>query len=197
MAFKQTIEIEFNPEYLEETAAQYGDLEAAIREVIPWVIFRVAVTRDFDELSEAFGELEGGEDVFRAFVSCEVLGQAASRPDVRAWLCQYLSRLRLSEGACYQLACAYSRLGVEARRAGRFPAAVRFAKRGLSAVADVPSSAVTSNLYYNLGIAMEGMADVQAAIEAFEDSAEIDEHIGRADEAALSQQRIKILQQHL
>ena len=57
----------------------------------------------------------------------------------------------------------------------------------------LPAQAVTANLYYNLGVALEHAAEIDAAMEAFEDSAEIDDFLGRAAEADLSRERIKIL----
>ncbi len=185
-----TFEIQFNPVYLAEARASFTDLDAAVREAIPWVIMRIAIARSCDELQRAFDELSAGENVFRAILGCEILGLAASRPDVREWLCRYLAGMDLSDGARYQLAGACSRLGVEARRANRLPEAIAWARKGIEAVADLPSCAVTANLYYNLGVALDAAGDVHAAIHAFQDAAEIDELLERPDDAAQSQQRI-------
>ncbi len=100
----------------------------------------------------------------------------------------------LSDGTRYQLAGAYSRLGAEARQASRFTDAIFFARQGLNAITDLPYRAVTSNLYYNLGTALEAGGDFEAAIQAYDDSADIDERIGRPQEAAQSRQRIGMLQ---
>ena len=194
MASRQSFQIEFDPAYLAEIREQYGDVEAAVREVIPWIITRILIARNDEQLCSAFDELDPGECQFRAFVGCEVLGQASSRPDVRLWLCEYAASLELGEGARYQLAGAYSRLGVESRRRDRLAEAVSLARQGLDAVGDLPPKAVTANLYYNLGIAIERKGDFVAAIEAFDDSAEIDDHIGRHDEASLARQRVNMLQ---
>ena len=43
--------------------------------------------------------------------------------------------------------------------------------------------------------ALEADGDFEAAIQAYDDSADIDERIGRPQEAAQSRQRIGILQQ--
>lgn len=193
MASRQSFQIEFDPAYLAEIREQYGDVEAAVREVIPWIITRVLIARNDEQLCSAFDELDPGECQFRAFVGCEVLGEASSRPDVRRWLCEYAASLKLGEGARYQLAGAYSRLGVESRRSDRLAEAVSLARQGLDAVADLPPKAVTANLYYNMGIAIERKGDVVAAIEAFDDSAEIDDSLGRHDEASLTRQRVNML----
>lgn len=193
MASRQSFQIEFDPAYLAEIREQYGDVEAAVREVIPWIITRVLIARNDEQLCSAFDELDPGECQFRAFVGCEVLGEASSRPDVRRWLCEYAASLKLGEGARYQLAAAYSRLGVESRRSDRLAEAVSLARQGLDAVADLPPKAVTANLYYNMGIAIERKGDVVAAIEAFDDSAEIDDSLGRHDEASLTRQRVNML----
>jgi tetratricopeptide (TPR) repeat protein len=194
MPSKRAFSIELNPVYLAEARAEHGDLEAAIRAVIPWVISRVASARDVDELTVAFAELDADDGLFRAIVGCELLGQAGSRPDVREWLCQHLSDRILSEGARYQLAGAYSRLGVEARRSSHVSDAIYFARKGLSVIADLPPRAVTSNLYYNLATALETGGDFEAAIQAFDDSADIDESIGRHQDAVQSRERIRLLQ---
>ncbi|MHC4216983.1 MAG: hypothetical protein ACYSU7_00870 [Planctomycetota bacterium] len=197
MASPGEFAFKLNPAYLAEARAEHDDLEAAIRTVIPWVISRVASARGPDELTVAFSELDAREGILRAIVGCELLGQANSRPDVREWLCQFLSDRRLSEGARYQLAGAYSRLGVEARRSSHASDAIFFARKGLGVVADLPARAVTSNLYYNLGTALEAGGDFEAAIQAFDDSADIDESIGRGPEAAQSRERISSLQKHI
>jgi tetratricopeptide (TPR) repeat protein len=193
MPTPRAFSIELNPIYLAEARAEHDNLESDIRAVIPWVISRVALARDPDALTVAFGELEPREGLFRAIVGCEVLGQAGSRPDVREWLCQYLGDRSLSEGARYQLAGSYSRLGADARRGGHVSDAVFFARQGIGAIADLPPRAVTANLYYNLGTALEAGGDFDAAIQAFEDSADVDDMIGRAQEAAQSRERIGIL----
>ena len=193
LASRQSFQIEFDPAYLAEIREQYGDVEAAVREVIPWIITRVLIARNDEQLCSAFDELDPRECQFRAFVGCEVLGEASSRPDVRRWLCEYAASLKLGEGARYQLAGAYSRLGVESRRSDRLAEAVSLARQGLDAVADLPPKAVTANLYYNMGIAIERKGDLVAAIEAFDDSAEIDDSLGRHDEASLTRQRVNML----
>jgi tetratricopeptide (TPR) repeat protein len=197
MSPKPDVSIELNPVYIDEVRSLRVDLEADIRAAIPWVVSRVGLAGDTHELTVAFAELEPEECVFRAIICCELLGQAGSRPDVREWLCQYLSDQRLSPGACYQLAAAYTRLGVEARRQGQISDAIYFARRGLSAVEDLPVRAVTSNLYYNLATALEAEGDFEAAMRAFDDSAEIDQMIGRHVEASESRQRIALLQRHI
>jgi tetratricopeptide (TPR) repeat protein len=194
MHAQRTFSIELNPIYLAEVAAEHRDLESAIRAIIPWIIARVAAARNPDELTVAFTELEAPDGLFRAVVGCELLGQAGARPDVREWLCQYMEDQSLTDGARYQLAVAYSRLGAEARRSSRFSDAIFFARQGLNAITDLPYRAVTSNLYYNLGVALEANEDLEAAIQAYDDSADVDELIGRAREAAESRQRITILQ---
>ncbi len=112
---------------------------------------------------------------------------------MRRWLCEFLEGLELGEGARYQLAGAWSRLGVEARRGGRNDEAASIARRGIEAVADLPPRAVTANLYYNLGVALETSGDVPGAIEAFEDAAEVEDFIGRDEEAAQSREHIRVL----
>ncbi len=52
---------------------------------------------------------------------------------------------------------------------------------------------MTANLYYNLGVAAERRSDLDTALEAFGDSAEIDDLIGRHDEATLTRQRVSLL----
>jgi tetratricopeptide (TPR) repeat protein len=195
MHSKPAISVELNPVYLAEARAANRDLESSIRDVIPWIITRVAVARDPDELTIAFAEVDADEGLFRAIVGCELLGQAGARPDVREWLCQYMEDRSLTDGARYQLAGAYSRLGTESRRSNRLPEAIFFARQGLSVIADLPYRAVTSNLYYNLGTALEAEGDFDAAIQAFDDSADVDERIGRNHEAGESRQRIRILRQ--
>lgn len=194
MPSKRAFSVELNPVYLTEARAAHRDLESSIRAVIPWIISRVAAARDPDELAVAFAELEADEGLFRAIVGCELLGQAGARPDVREWLCQYMEDRSLTDGARYQLAGAYSRLGAESRRSRRLSDAIFFARQGLSVIADLPYRAVTSNLYYNLGTALEVEGDFDAAIQAFDDSADVDELIGRGQEAMQSRQRIGILQ---
>ncbi len=186
-------EIELTPVYLAEARARYGDIEAAVRDAIPWVITRLAIARSRAELQQAFDELDDGENFFRAILGCELLGMASSRPDVRAWLCEYLGRQELSDGMRYQLASAYSRLGVEARRAGRLDEAVALARSGLEAIADLPPCAVTATLYYNLGVALEESGSARLALGAYEDAVEIDEHLGRCDDADHARQRISHL----
>ncbi len=193
MASRQSFQIEFNPAYLADTRRRYDDVEAAIRDAVAWVITHILIARSMEDLGRAFARMVSTERVLRAFVGCELLGQASSRPDVQRWLCEYLDELSLDDGARYQLAGVYSRLGTEARRANRFDEAVSLAKRGIDAVADLPSSAVTANLYYNLGIALERSGELAAAIEAFGDSAEIDDLIGRFGEATLTRQRVALL----
>jgi tetratricopeptide (TPR) repeat protein len=197
MPAPRSFSIELNPVYLAEARDQHGNLEADIRDVIPWVITRVAVARDVDELTVAFAELDADAGLFRAIVGCELLGQAGSRPDVREWLCEFMSDRSLSEGECFQLAGAYSRLGVEARRANHLSEAIFFARKGLNVVADLPARAVTSNLYYNLAVALEAEGDFEAAIQALDDSADIDALMGRWQEATQSRERIALLQKHI
>ncbi len=194
MASGRQVQIELNPAYLAEARGRYDDVESAVKNAIPWVITNVLVARDGEELRDALDAMETNEGVFRAFISCEVLGQASSRPDVRQWLCTYVGDLDLCEGARYQLAGVYSRLGAEARRAGRLDEAVKHARAGIEAIADLPPVAVTANLYYNLGVAAERGSDLDTALEAFGDSAEIDDLIGRHDEAILTRQRVSLLQ---
>jgi tetratricopeptide (TPR) repeat protein len=194
---KPEVSIELNPVFLAETRSRRADLETDIRAAIPWVIARVGLASDLHELTVAFAEIEPGDCVFRAIIACELLGQASSRPDVREWLCQYLSDQDLSDGARYQLAAAYSRLGVEARRSNQTSDAIYFARRGLSVIEDLPVRAVTSNLYFNLATALESEGDFEGAVSAFDDSAEIDQMIGRHVEASESRQRIALLQRHI
>jgi tetratricopeptide (TPR) repeat protein len=193
MASGRSINIELNPAYLAEARGSYDDVEAAVRDAIPWVITTVLVARDGEDLRESLDAMESDVSVFRAFVGCEVLGQASTRPDVRQWLCGYVGDMDLPEGARYQLAGVYSRLGAEARRAGRFDEAMELARGGIEVVADVPPRAVTANLYYNLGVAAERGGRLAAAVEAFGDSAEIDDLIGRHGEATLTRQRVSLL----
>ena len=193
MASGRSFQIELNPAYLAEARRRYDDVESAVRSAIPWVLTYVLVAREGEALRGVLDAMEPSDGVFRAFVSCEVLGQASSRPDVRQWLCSYVSELDLGEGARYQLAGVYSRLGTEARRAGRLDEAMRLARQGIEAIADLPSAAVTANLYYNLGVAAERRSDLDTALEAFGDSAEIDDLIGRHDEATLTRQRMSLL----
>ena len=193
MASGRSFQIELNPAYLAEARRRYDDVESAVRSAIPWVLTYVLVAREGEALRGVLDAMEPSDGVFRAFVSCEVLGQASSRPDVRQWLCSYVSELDLGEGARYQLAGVYSRLGTEARRAGRLDEAMRLARQGIEAIADLPPAAVTANLYYNLGTAAERRKDLDTALEAFADSAEIDDLIGRRDEATLTRQRMSLL----
>lgn len=193
MPARPAIEIELNPAYLAEARLGFDDLDAAIRDAIPWVIFNVVPARDFDALAEAIRELPSRVRVLRAVVGCELLALSGSRPDVQEWLCRYLDGLNLTEGARYQLAGLYSRLGVEARRRDHLPQAVDFARRGLETVADLPPHAVTSNLYYNLAVAFESSSRPDDAIQAFEDAAEIDEMIGRHEEAAHARECLRLL----
>ncbi|MHC4079741.1 MAG: tetratricopeptide repeat protein [Planctomycetota bacterium] len=197
MPSKRAFSVELNPVYLAEAQGGHRDLESEIRAVIPWIITRVAVARDPDELTIAFAELEADDGLFAAIVGCELLGQAGARPDVREWLCQYMEDRSLSDGARYQLAGAYSRLGVESRESSRLPEAIFFARQGLSVIADLPYRAVTSNLYYNLGTALEAEGDFDAAIQAFDDSADVDELIGRGEDAVQSRQRIRLLRKFI
>jgi len=194
MASGRSFQIELNPAYLAEARGRYDDVESAVRNAIPWVLTYVLVAREGEELRGALNAMEPNDGVFKAFVSCEVLGQAASRPDVQQWLCAYVGELDLGEGARYQLAGVYSRLGAEARRAGRLDDAMKLARQGIEAIADLPPAAVTANLYYNLGIAAERRRYIETALEAFGDSAEIDDLIGRHDEATLTRQRMSLLQ---
>ena len=197
MPSQRAFSVELNPVYLTEAHVTHRDLESAIRGVIPWIITRVSVARNPDELAVAFAELEADDGLFRAIVGCEVLGQAGARPDVREWLCQYMEDRSLTDGARYQLAGAYSRLGAESRQSSRLPDAIFFARQGLSVIADLPYRAVTSNLYYNLGTALEAQGDFDAAIQAFDDSADVDELIGKGQDAVQSRHRIRILQKLL
>lgn len=189
----RSVRIELNAVYLDEVEQTHGDVEAAIRRVIPWVATRIVPARCFEDLRDALDDL-GDDGPLTAIVGYELLGQAAARPDVREWLCRCLGETRLTDGGRYQLAGAWSRLGVEARRSSRYAGAIEYARRGLDAVADLPPRAVTSNLYYNLGVALEHAHELESAIEAFEDSAEIDDLIGRNAEAVLARERIRILQ---
>ncbi len=174
----RSVEIELNPVYLAEARRRYRDLEARIRDIVGWVLARVAIAQGRGELQAAFDELEQDEREFRALVGCEILGRGAARPDVRAWLCEYVIAQAPGAGARYQVANAYSRLGAEARRLNRWEDAVRFATKGLDAVADLPPQAVTANLYYNLGVALEVRGEFGAAAEAFAAADEIDEALG-------------------
>jgi tetratricopeptide (TPR) repeat protein len=194
MASGRSFHIELNPAYLAEARGQYDDVESAVRNAIPWVLTNVLVAREGEELRDELDAMEATDGVFRAFVSCEVLGQASSRPDVRQWLCEYVVQRNLGEGARYQLAGVYSRLGAEARRTVRLQDAMKLARQGIEAIADLPPAAVTANLYYNLGVAAELNGDRNTAVEAFGDSAEIDDLIGRHDEATLTRQRLSLLQ---
>jgi tetratricopeptide (TPR) repeat protein len=194
MASGRSFHIEFNPAYLAEARGRYDDIESAVRNTIPWVLTNVLVAREGEELRSELDAMEATDCVFRAFVSCEVLGQASSRPDVRQWLCEYVGQRNLGEGARYQLAGVYSRLGAEARRTVRLKEAMKLARQGIEAIADLPPAAVTANLYYNLGVAAERYGDRTTAVEAFGDSAEIDDLIGRHDEATLTRQRVSLLQ---
>ncbi len=192
-----SLQIELNPVYMEEVQTRYGDIECAIRETLPWVFNCVALTQNLDDLRDSLHELDDEVGVFRAVIGCEVLSLAGSRPDVREWLCDYLGELELSEGARYQLAGIYSRLGVEARRAQRNAEAATFARKGLKAISCLTPRAITANLHYNLGVALEGSFDFPAAVKAFERSAAIDTAIGRPAEAAISRQRVMILRSYL
>lgn len=190
---RPVMEIELNPDYLAEAKWRFGDVDQAIKQAIPWVLVRVVPARNYDQLCDDLDELPTGVNVLRAVVAGELLAHANARPDVRRWLCEYLDHAGLTEGARYQLAGTYSRLGVESRRSNRLPEAVDFAKRGLETVADLPARAVTANLYYNLAVALEGIEELDSAIQAFEDAAEIDEQIGRADEAANARECVSLL----
>ena len=194
---QRSVEVELNPVYLAEARRRYRDLEAQIRQIVGWVLIRVAIAQGRGELRATLDELEPDEREFRALVSCEILGRGAARPDVRAWLCEYVVAQAPTAGARYQVAGAYSRLGTEARRLNRLPEAVDFAREGISVVADLPPQAVTANLYFNLGVALEGRGEVAEAIEAFEDAAEIDAALGREPESAWSRQSIKTLRRRL
>ncbi len=194
MASGRSFQIELNPAYLAEARGQFDDVESAVRKAIPWVLTNVLVAREGEELRGVLDAMETTDVVFRSFVSCEVLGQAASRPDVRQWLCEYVGQRNLGDGARYRLAGVYSRLGAEARRTVRLQDAMKLARQGIEAIADLPPAAVTANLYYNLGVAAERRSDLDTALEAFADSAEIDDLIGRHDEATLTRQRVSLLQ---
>jgi tetratricopeptide (TPR) repeat protein len=193
MTRKRSFEVELNPAYMAEARSLYGDLGAAIRKAVPWILSEVAMARDLDELWDLFEELDDDDAMLRAFVTCELLGQASARPDIRAWLCEYLHGRQLGDGARYQLACAYSRLGFEARRSGHATDAISYARRGIETITDLPPGAVTANLYYNLGIALQGTAKLDAAIEAFDDSAEIDDLLGRREDAVRTRDHVQIL----
>ncbi len=193
MPAESTFEMQLDAVFMAEATKQYGDLESAIRKSIPWVITRLALARGADELDAAFAELDPANRVFRALVGCELLGMTGSRPDVRIWLCRYVGGLGPGEGARYQLACAYSRLGAEARRSQRLDDAEGFARRGLDSVSDLPPRAVTANLYYNLGVALDARGDVGRAIEAFEDAADVDQSIGRESEATQARKSADLL----
>ena len=82
MPAKHTFEIELNPAYIAETRNGGTDLEAAIRDAIPWVLMRVIPARDFEQIKDAMDELDESDCLFHAFVGCELLGQASTRPDV-------------------------------------------------------------------------------------------------------------------
>ena len=131
---RRSVEIELNPVYMAEARRRYGDLDARISEIIGWVLFRVAIAQDRAELGTAFDELARDEREFRALVGCEVLGLGSARPDIRDWLCEYVMEHGPGAGARYQVACAYSRLGSEARRSNRPQDAARLARKGLEAV---------------------------------------------------------------
>ena len=194
---RRSVEIELNPVYMAEARRRYGDLDARISEIIGWVLFRVAIAQGRAELRMVFDELAGDEREFRALVGCEVLGLGSARPDIRDWLCEYVMAHGPGVGARYQVACAYSRLGSEARRSNRPQDAARLTRKGLEAVADLPPQAVTAILYHNLGVALEVAGDVGGAIEAFEDAADIDGSMGREEEAARSRQFVETLRQRI
>jgi hypothetical protein len=189
MSWQHRWEIELNPVFAEEMRGVHGDLEEAIREALAWVISRVLLATDAEGLRLAFDGLDPRTAILRAVVACELLARASARPDQRRWLCEYLGGCKLSDGGRYQLANAWCRLGVEARRGGDIEGAVDGAQRGLDVVADLPSQAITANLYYNLAIAQEIRGDVEAAAAAFRDSAEIDELIGRPGPAEDARRR--------
>ena len=157
------------------------------------MISRAALARSDEDLCRAFAGLDHGSAVLRAVVACELLARASARPDVRKWLCGYLGGLKLSEGARYQLANAWCRLGVEARRGGDLDGAIDCARKALDAIADLPALAITANLHYNLAIALETTGDAEAAQAAFRDSAEIDEMIGRPGPATEARRRADAL----
>jgi hypothetical protein len=189
MSWQHRWEIELNPVFAEEMRAEHGDLEGAIREALAWVISRVLLATGADSLRVAFEGLAPRVAVLRAVVGLELLARAGARPDQRHWLCEYLLGCRLSDGGRYQLANAWCRLGVEARRAGDIDGAVAGATRGLDVIADLPPQAITANLYYNLAIAQEIRGDAGASEAAFRDSAEIDELIGRPGPAEDARRR--------
>ena len=190
---QRSVEVELNPVYLAEARRRYRDLEAQIRDIVGWVLIRVAIAQGRGELRTAFDELENETPGVRARVGWGIRGAGAARPVVWAWRCDDVSAQAPAVGARYQVAGAESRLGTEARRSNRLPEAVDFAKEGISVVADLPPQAVTANLYFNLGVALEGRGEVAEAIEAFEDAAEIDAALGREPESAWSRQSIKTL----
>jgi tetratricopeptide (TPR) repeat protein len=193
MAGKRVVRLELNPVFIAETQRRFGDVDGVVREAIPWLLTRVVAARELELLRACFNELEPQEAILRALVGCELLGQASARPDLRRWLCEYVAVLGPGDGARYQLASAWSRLGVEARRERDLPGAVACARRGLDVVADLPPRAVTANLYYNLGVALECTGDLPESVESYEHAAEIDEMIGRRVEAAQCRLRIDVV----
>lgn len=193
MSPRPAVSIELDSVFEAEARHRYGDVEAAVREALPWVVIRLAAASDLDQLAADLNEQDPEQAVFRALIGCAVLGRANSRPDVRRFLCDHLAGRDLSDGARYQLAGAFSRLGVEARRRSDLDGAVEYSRKGLDAIEDLPPRGVTANLYYNLGVALELRANVTGAVEAYEQAADIDDSIGRPVEAVQSRQRIEAL----
>ena len=50
VASRQSFQIEFDPAYLAEMREQYGDVEEAVREAIPWIMTRVLIASDDRQL---------------------------------------------------------------------------------------------------------------------------------------------------
>ncbi len=179
----KVLEIELHPVYKKEVESHFKDVNKAMSEAIQYFrsAFSAASDKGITDVSKIIGNLQDWKAQFRVHVACEYYRQvlASEAFSFVLTLCDHLKASGLNEGGRYNVARCYAHLGCSARQSGQIELAVKIANMGISLIDGLPYRAVSSNLFYNLGVALEHSADFDGASNAYEKASEIDRILKR------------------
>ncbi len=189
----QYLQFVLHPIYLEEVQNQFENPNKAIMEAIKWLAdaLMTAKIETPNDVTQVFGNLESWFSQFRAHIACGYLRQNTQTYLHSLAICDYLTKFKLSNGGRYNVAKCYSELGTIVRQSGQLDTAARIAKAGLNILEGLPYRKVTANLYWNLGIALEQLADFDSAMNAYIKSSELYKLLNMIDYAKESEMRAK------